>query len=282
MFFRNRRIPSLLLAVAVLVLLSACSGRGVSPATAAKSADEIGQAWKSLANISDEPLKSPLKFGDDSFRSSRSESVQTYIKDVPTTAELGQMSPELKTSIETLFTKLKQEQVFIRETTDLLTDVSLRQRSAAGEIEAIVSRSGTTLKAEAKEYVKKTGEEILREVGCELAWTHLTEPERHLANTQVTDNGAVYTYGDRVAVAPESTLDKIKAAFISAISGAGKTAYMKAYVDPEVVDWAMYGKGIYEKAALMTGDGSKTLVHPDGTITYGFMYYIKICMRPPV
>jgi hypothetical protein len=262
----------------VTIGATACNRGGANPVTASKSFDEIGQAWKSLANVPDEPLKNPLKLSDDSFRLSQGESFQTTINKVPTATEMGQMSPELKASIEVLFARVEQQQAFYREANNVITDISLRRLSAAREIEAIVDRSGSTLAAEAKAYVRKTGEDILHEVGCELAWVYLTEPERRRANAEVSSGKAETTYG---SVIP-TLLGDVTTASISAISSAGKAAYLKAYIDPEVVDWTMYGKGIIEKADKMTKDGNKTLSHPtDGPITYGFMYYVKVCMRLP-
>jgi hypothetical protein len=257
------RTPRLVVAfLTVTALITSGCGAGQ---TAARSADDIARGW--MANTDDMLRGGPVIVGKvPSWHGPLRGQIDDQLKVAP--ALSAELSPTVRTALERRIQQARDLQDFYTYVDDLPARVS----AADDAVPAMVDRSMLfELPPQLRQVIEQAGREIGKSTVCGLAWDLMTPDEKTAA--QRSGNGFDPAFARIVELGTD--------ALQGAISGFLRTRALKAFIDPEFVDWALYAQGIHGKAIEITADGRETLVVGDVTVSRAMVQYARICLAPP-
>jgi hypothetical protein len=254
---RAPRLVGAVLAAAVLVT-SGCGGGQV----AARSADDAARLWMSKT---DDILRSgPGKLPE--IQSPPPGVIDDQLRAAP--ALSAELSPTMRTALERSIQRMRD----LREFSAYVDDLSSRVSAADDAVAVMVDEAMLVdLPPQARQVLEQAGQEIGKSTACGLAWNLMTPDEK----TAAQQNGT--GFDPAFARVVEMGTDALQ----GAISGFLRTRALKAFINPDVVDWALYAQDIHGKAAEITADGSGTLVVNDVTVSRAMVQYARICLTPP-
>ncbi|MEU4607348.1 hypothetical protein AB0F43_30555 [Kribbella sp. NPDC023972] len=267
-------MPAILIMVMGMVVLNGCGGQS-------KAATTFGSKWVAGAKGLNAPARDFSQISDDALRSRVAANVNRKISEAPAEPQLKKMTPEVRNQVQTELARLRAIDAFNDQVTSLLASLDERRMSIAAAARTVADgavRRGSRLIDDAQVLVRNNASDILQDAGCELAWSYMTDEEQTQTNAAVKQGTVLPTYGAYLT----DFLGKSGKALADAVASAGRSAYLKTYNDPEIVDWINYGTGLAEKAEELTNDKATILTGPDGaTYTRALFYFARICLRLP-
>jgi len=278
MYSRHRTWLILRLVGAVaLVLATAAACPWSKPV--ANVADDAGRAWVNKVKPGLGPVPGALEFGDDAGRATKIQTADNWFSETPTTQQRAQMSPDVRAELEAALAKLTAERQYYQQLDSVFGTMTQRRAGMRTIATTVVDRSAVRpLNQRAKDYVSEQTEAILHEVMCEVAWDAMLSPERDAVNAELQSDRFDISYD----VAWEAAVRSAAQTFVNAIAGAGRTAFLKQFIEPEIIDWGFYGKDVLDKATELTSDRQMTVTSPEGVrVTYAFLQFARVCLKPP-
>lgn len=261
----NSRMRKLYAGVVLIFFVAACGGSGGGAKVVAKEAPgwiDDARTFLSSSHVGSD-------FSELTTTGSRSK-VSTLIDEAPKQSLTSEQSQAL--------VSLRAMRDFYAAVDDAGSLAASRYVSAATAVPTIADESArVSLVPSAHDRLVEHGNDLLKDITCDVAWGMMKPDEQTTVTEQVTTNGYARSVPQEVPGLESMT----RAAAISAIESAAQANFLKLFARADVVDWYLYATGLFDKAAEVTGDGSMVITAPDGSLTHALVYYAKLCLVPP-
>lgn len=251
----------------ILFTATACNGEAVSSGGKVVVKEAPGWIMDARSFLSTSHVGSD--FGELTGTGARSK-VTTLIDEAPKQSLTSEQSQALAS--------LRAMQDFYVAVDDAGTVAAARYAAADSAVPDIASASSRVqLVQSAQDQLVKHGEDLLKDITCDVAWGMMMPQEQTTVNNEVTNNGYVRVVPQEIPGLEDMTRE----AAIGAIQSVAKANFLKLFASADAVNWYTYGSSLYDKAQEVTSDGSTVISSPNGSLSRALVYYAKICLAPP-